>query len=517
MKYLRDGLSTLASDLHGSCVVLLIDRRDNVVACITDRINSRKVFHSKEESTSWLSTTLKSHPTRNIDPAGVASFLMNRFICNERTIFEGVSVLGRSSVHQILPQRVCSEKYWSYDFDASYRGVTRSEEQWIGQLTELLEQAIMRRLPRQQGIALCSLSGGIDCRMILGLLQRQLQDTSRLKTLSYGFDSDDDVIVARQVSEHLGIDNLRACFNGDLAETIKLNGEICEGLVFFYTQGLAGMDLLREHGSQNEHANEYFVGDECFGWGEMPLSSFEDVLQKGIGIRAPVQVPAYYSYGNFRHGDIEEVMRSDIDSIRERCPPCRNWHDYKDFLYLDQRLANMILSWREFHAGRYTKVNNPLLDNDILDFMKSVPTQYRLDKLLFRKTMSRINPELSQLRYARSGGVDNARIDSLLLTQHKMILELINGYESKLDDVIPPDLIMVCLLDHVQKQRLGKVPMPPVVRNVADKLRRKFSAMRWYLGRGFAKTVVTERFGLMAVAPAQLEALIALRYFLKSA
>lgn len=510
--YHKSGLIGLAENIHGSCAVVIVDEKSDIVACITDRINSRKVFFSRENHVSWLSTSLRLHPTNKVDPAGVASFLINRFIYAGRTVFSGVSTLERSSVHIFHSTSILSEAYWSYDFEASYSREIINESKMITRLSGLLNQSIERRLPRQDGNALCSLSGGLDSRMVLGLLLGHLRDRNRLRTLSYGFETDSDVEVAQQITQVLGISHKLASFSGSLPETIRLNGDLCEGLVFFYTQGLSGTQQLSE-----KHADDdiLFTGDECFGWGNMPLSSFDDVLQNAIGIRAPASIPTYYSYGNYQHEAIETELREDNKKLWKRCPPCANWHDYKDFLYLDQRLANMILTWREFHGARFIKVSNPLLDYDILDFMKTVPTTYRLDKLLFRKAMDTMHPELNQLPYAKAGGIENRNIQSLLKTQHIAIMELISNYESNLDDVIPPDLIKICLLDLVQRQKLDGLLIPSFLNPFLESIRRKYLAIKWYRSSGFAKTGAKDRYGILALAPIQLEALIALRYFLK--
>ena len=510
--YRADGLPGLSRKIHGSCAVLLIDTRSNTIACITDRINSRKLFYSRENNIHWISTSLRDHPSGKVDPAGVASYLINRFLYAGRTMFSGVSILERSSVHLFLPGGIHSETYWHYDFEASYRRKDIKESEFIAQLSELLEQAIERRIPGHNGNAFCSLSGGLDSRMVISLLNDHLEDKSRLSALSYGSESDNDVIVAKSVAGKLGIKHRFASFDGSLPELVRLNGELCEGLVFFYTQGLSGtIQLIEDHSAHDV----LFLGDECFGWGDMPLSSFDDVLQKGIGIRSPVAIPEYYSYVSHQREEIQETLSRDNRDLRERCASCENLHDHKDFLYLDQRLANMILPWREFHAGRFIKMSNCLLDYDILDFMKTVPTVLRLDKKLFRKTMQKMYPELDTIPYARSGGINNDRIHSLLKKQYIALMELVSNYESRLDEVIPPELIKISLLEAVQRQRFGAFSKIPFLGDIIDKLHRKYLAGKWYRSPYFMRNSNRKHHGILSISPMQLEALISLRYFLR--
>ncbi len=511
-EYLRSGVFQFAKSIHGSCAVLIVDSRHNRIAFVTDRVNSKKLFVTQHGLHFWVSTSLRRMPACEIDPAGVASYMINRYVYLGRTVLKDVVCLEGANVHVLERGGVTAEPYWRFEFaDSAPKGEHKTREDLSGGLSELLEQAVVRRL-RGDGRVVCSLSGGLDSRVIFRLLLRNERLRPRLHTLIYG-EAGDDPDVATLLAEEYGVPQFRYGFNGDMEEALKINGEYCEGAVFFYPRLPGFVNLGRDF----SRSDVLFVGDECFGWQNMPLASFDDVLTKAIGIRSPVTIPNYYDYGKSSSQDIQEVLNSDNLRLQEQFRGSTNWHDIKDILYLTQRLPYMLLTWREFHASSVINVANPWLDNDILDFMRTVPTELRLDKQLFRMTAADMFNDLTRIRFAKPGGLPNSAVHLSLLLQRESIKPFITSYDSMLDDVFPPDLIMMALLDLTNQLRLDTWRIPKMVRMGLVRLMRKYRQTHMYFG---ASPTTRQRRGrtgrgLMSLGPLQIEALLALRSFLR--
>ncbi|MBC2722397.1 MAG: hypothetical protein HGJ97_06905, partial [Desulfosporosinus sp.] len=107
-QYLKRGES-FSRDINGSFAILVIDKRNDVILLITDRVNSRKVFSSNYKGNYWLSTSLNLHPTTDVDLdiVGVASYLANGVINNDRTLFDGVRILERANIHKLTEEGFC--------------------------------------------------------------------------------------------------------------------------------------------------------------------------------------------------------------------------------------------------------------------------------------------------------------------------------------------------------------------------------------------------------------------------
>jgi len=505
------GIDRTAVAINGAYSALVIS--PDGIHIIIDRVGSRKIFFSEDSQGYWLTTTLGQHPRRKTDAAGVASLLINRYQYGGRTLYENVRTLERASIHTFNARGLTRQKYWQYDFSEAQPTVfTRNLADKKQELNELIRRAVKRRLP-SSGDIWCSLSGGVDSRAIFGaLLSCKDEWPGTLTALSYGLETDDDPKVARELCFKTGVSHKLVRFRGTLEHSIQDNGRHCEGLVYFYLHALSGIQQVARDFTADD---VLFVGDECFGWHNNPGRSFDEVLTKGIGIRAPASVPAYYSYGQTPHTEIEAALQADIDALKQRHDTSTSWNDLEDILYLEERLCNMLLPWREYLNGRYIRVMNPLLDNEILEFLKTVPTAQRRDKGFFRAAVNDGFPDLFGIRLASAGGNNMRILESLFRNEDEALGHLVDGFDSALDEVIPPDIVMAGLIEMLDRLRLQGADLSPRVRNLAEWLRRKFTKARIYLAGPVRGAKSGSRHGLMSLSPLQMATLLQLRSMLK--
>jgi hypothetical protein len=404
-------------------------------------------------------------------------------------------------------------KYWDFIFNAVDPNTfsLKINDKWA-ELVHLIEQAVLRRLPRS-GKAWCSLSGGADSRSIIASLIANINEKPiSLTALTYGLETDDDPLVAKELCNIYGIDCKSIMAKHSIHELINLNGKYCEGMVFFYFHSLSGMERIKHELAATD---TLFVGDECGGWPKRSLSSLDDVLSKLIGIRAPANVPSYFSYGNTPHNQITEQLQEEINEIKAKTPKFNSFHDQADYLFVDQRLPGMLLPWREFHFGRYIRVSNPLIDQDVMEFYRSVPTEFRENKRLFMDAMRYRHPHLFGHRFARSGGNNMQVLEKLFLDGGKGLESMVDSFDSGLDEVIPPDIVMAGLIEMLDRLRLQGADLSPRVRNLAEWLRRKFTKARIYLAGPVRGAKSGSRHGLMSLSPLQMATLLQLRSMLK--
>jgi hypothetical protein len=218
----------------------------------------------------------------------------------------------------------------------------------------------------------------------------------------------------------------------------------------------------------NQARSALLGGDECFGWTDCELQCNTDVLNS-VSIHS-FEVLSWLSavLPKRTYSMLYDGLEEELVDIIKRCPPTRDYHDSKDFLYLDQRLSNHILPWREFFAGQFVNVRNPFLDNSILDFMMKVPSFLRRGKVLYRETITNMFPELFGFARARRSGheIDWRRQFS---AQQSSVESLILTTESKLDKIIPADVVLHLLRDR-KNMRQGNLPPIVVATKIATKL-----------------------------------------------
>ena len=498
------------SALRGSFAAIVLGPES--LSVITDRVASRKVFRWDTAEGTWLDTDLEAFRDRPADPAGVASLIINRFVYSGRTVFSNVVSLTRASIHRCDGTRWDAEEYWQYDFSRSAKSEMTADASAAGEeLWRLICRAIRRRMPAE-GPVLLSLSGGLDSRVLLAGLMNQGFSLTRLKTFSFGSAEDDDVIVASVLASSAALQWTLVPGSATLPGLLRANAAHGDGQVFFYPRGLDGFgDLVGSLGP----AVTVMVGDECYGWNDMPLGSADEVLSRGIGIRSPATVPSYYSCGAFDHRAIAQTLQEDANALKRRYEHIESWHDLKDVLYLDQRMSNMLLPWRERHAGRFARLVNPHIDDDILDFMKGVPTELRLNKRLFRETAQQFMGHLSNVRYARTGGSSNDFLDHLFIRHYKEIEHLALGAPSALDEVLPPEVIsaglaQLCLHIDFTRSRLPTAVAGLIHKLKAGAARYRFSRSR----RSDCGAATGGAQGAMSLAPIQMATVLQLRMFL---
>jgi len=451
--FAKNGInSSSCKDINGSFVIFFLDARNDVVGVITDRVNSRKVFCSNYKGKFYLSTSLYLQPIADtdIDPVGLACYLANGVVHNNRTVFDGVRVLERACVHKLAENGFDSTQYWSYSrFAKSHSGIDQKELQ--RELSELLIKSVRIRLNGNPKVFL-SLSGGYDATAILGILGELKHP--KVSAFSYALgeaEPNSDEYVSKKMASSMSIQHkIVQSYKGNLPDVINHNARMGQGLANFCDEIDAWMEMAS--GLDATSPSVLFVGDECFGWIDCKLNSNTEVLNSvaiydfsGLFWLRPL-----LSQGIFNV--LFDALKDELARIVRRCPPTQDYHDRKDFLYLDQRLGNVILPWREFVAGQFAVVRNPFLDNSILDFMLKVPSGLRRGKLLHKATVTDMFPELYRFpRGTTCSYIPNWRRE--FITQRPAVESLISSEDSKLDEMIPPDIIVKLLKENETRRR----------------------------------------------------------------
>lgn len=469
-----------ANEIHGSFAILLIDKVKDSVFLITDRINSRRVFYSQYQNSYCLSSHFSHQPwdTFPLDPTGIAWYLSNHSVRCNRTLFKGISIFERASIHQLSREEIKSEVYWNLKINLDHS--KKSKKQLEIELSELLIQSVKRRL-YDNSTPVLSLSAGYDSTTILGIFAYELQ----LSQVScFAFDRGipqpgSDAYQASLMAEKVGYSfELVESYTGNFIDFIVNNAQQSVGneLCSPCSEPDA-WQTLRTKFSSTEHP-AFFFGDECIGMGESyTLSDVFDLL-------ASLQVFSFDRLSllssfltNDLYEEFKNTLAEDIKIMIKNCPPTTNLHDAQFLLKLNEITANWILPYRESYPGQYGNVRNPLLDNDILNFIGSVPLPLRKNKFLYRHTVINRYPELFSIPRATSSGNYYLDLRTECIKHKSLIRSLIKSQDSRLDELIPPDVLLK-LLDYVLIQALPtpslKTQKLTFPQNFISKARRKF-------------------------------------------
>jgi len=200
-RYLEEGLE-FAKDLNGSFAILLVDKRTDQIYLITDRLNTREVFSSRYKGSHWLSTALTYHlhpaDDLKLDPVGIAFYLTNRKIPNDRTLFAGIQALEQACVHTLTKDGFQAKRYWTYDLNESRSSV--DEKTLQADLSDVFVEGVRMRVAANPKVFL-SLSAGYDSTSILGILhQLQVPDVECFSYANGDPEPNSDPYVAREMA-----------------------------------------------------------------------------------------------------------------------------------------------------------------------------------------------------------------------------------------------------------------------------------------------------------------------------
>ncbi len=442
-QYRKHGIG-FSKDINGSFAAIVIDKRNDTVAIITDRINTRKVFFSKYEGSYWLSTSLYAHPVANsnIDTVGITCYLANGAIFNNRTLFEDVRILERACVHRLSSNGLDTTEYWSYGFSNSYSDT--DETKLRAELSELLVESIRARLKNKSKIFI-SLSAGYDSTGILGILASKLK-ISNVECFTYCFGvpkPGSDEYVSQEMANLLGVRHkIVNSYNGNVLDVIRQNANQGQGLANFCDETDVWNTLAPELSADRESV--MFIGDmysstTCYKL-KCKLNDLDEVLPY-VGICNSLILKPYVNLINSSSGKIScQAWDEEYQSILRKIPAYQDMRDSKDFIYFDQRIPHVLTCWREFFQAPFINVCAPYLDNNILDFTMKLPVALRESKILYKRTLTEMFPDLFTFKRARTSSTVNWR--KQFIRQCRDIKTHILSHGSKLDEIIPPEIIL---------------------------------------------------------------------------
>jgi hypothetical protein len=435
--------------LDGSFVIFLV--YDDEVYILTDRVGSRKAFYQRVGDCWLASTDIDVLPTAKceLNAHAVACYLANGVMLNGLTLYQGVSCAERASIHRFCGQRVTVESYWTYQYTypefsvrrrsggestaaAGYEAACREE------FAELLIDGVKRRYAAAP-TATISLSAGYDVRGILGILYHKL-GARDLHCFSYASDINpkdgSDAAVSRKLAHACGFTHrVIESYDGDLVGHLAGNAAAGHCIANFCDE-LAAWRHLRVGGD----TADIIAGDHAFGATKVPPDSDMAILDS-LSITGPSGVSWLRGRGDPRvFTRLTEGLSELTGALSAKAAGFANPYDKRDFLYLDQRICNFILPWREYISSQAGLVHNPYLSSALVQFWLKVPPHLRNYKALYRKVIREMVPDLFRIEFATSPGYTPDWSSEMRLHQSELI-ELIHSTGSRLDEIFPPDQV----------------------------------------------------------------------------
>ena len=388
----------------GFCSFAARDARDNSYSVAVDRRASEPVYYANVSGYLCFApevAALLALPgvPRTADFSALGSLLVSGHLRDDLTLFSAIRRLPGGQALIVREGVLERRTYW--EFKPGIRGRTGTES-LLGQLDQVLADSVASDLQGGEGATAVFLSGGCDSRAILGYARQIPQ----LCTVSWGLDNlapGTDAEIAERLASlcrarHLFLRRDAESFGQPFEEAADCT-EYQSDVAAFHPQEFRLMRLLRESGFRR-----VVRGDEIFGWKKRTDSRLAAMTAVGLRGFGSVQGLA----GFFRADMARRLAAEDefhIDQLAARAP-VGSASQFKDHLYFTQRLQNYLNSCA-VPKQRLLEHANPLLADEVLDFLSLVPDDLRSDKRLLRLLVERRFPDLHELGYARSDGLEN--------------------------------------------------------------------------------------------------------------
>lgn len=398
--YDKEGLN-FPSSLNGSFVVIVVDEDRDVVLIANDRIAAKPLFYFNDGQSVYFGPEIKSlllTPSlrRKLSLAAVADFLTNGQFTREHTLIEGIEAVDSATVLKITSGGVARHKYWEHPFKYGFEteGKERSLGYYQERLDELLHRAVSRRLRTDKTYAVL-LSGGYDSRGILGYY---LEHGRALHTISWGRKEDipdSDCAIAKRLANKLGADHKFYRLTAeDVIDNFRDFVLLGEGLTW-YPESYDVFHSIREQ----QGVEVVLRGDEWLG-SEAPLVHDEHTMFRKLSLRAMQNIREYKRV--LKPDYYQMFCELDAETIRYISSKCsaNNIRNRKEFFFMDV-LVKYFLNPLNYAKNFAIESFTPLLDYDVLDFVSTLPVEYRLDKNLYKKTVRSRFPELFEEKIAK--------------------------------------------------------------------------------------------------------------------
>ncbi len=206
--YLQYGLEAFPK-INGMFACAFWDHRTRRLVLARDRFGKKPLFYYRDADRFLFGSEIKALLAyggieRKVSFPALQEYLTHSYIVGDQTIIEGIRRVLPAHVLVMQNGQVSCRPYWQFQFQPVQRPLNEAEV--VEQLTELLRQAVKRRLISEVPLG-TFLSGGLDSSTIVALMAR-LSDQP-VRTFTIGFEEEDysELEDARTVAKYLGTDH----------------------------------------------------------------------------------------------------------------------------------------------------------------------------------------------------------------------------------------------------------------------------------------------------------------------
>lgn len=196
---------------RGMFAFAIWDRDRRQLFCARDRLGIKPFYYYSNDRFFAFASEIKAllrHPEiqANLEEKLLAEYLAFGYSSGDETLFRGIRKLmpGHTLTLDAVSGEIRIQQYW--DIPESTGGEVKSEDEWIRECRERLEETVRMRLMSDVPLGMF-LSGGVDSSAIAALMKRMRSEP--VKTFAVGYDEAEysELSYASHVSSAIGTDH----------------------------------------------------------------------------------------------------------------------------------------------------------------------------------------------------------------------------------------------------------------------------------------------------------------------
>jgi len=390
--------------LNGNFIFALYDAFTKKLLIINDRYGLKPLYYTQIGRSLLFASEVKAllqvpELKKSINFAAVADFFSLGYIQGNKTFIEAIHMLPHGSILTYSDDTIKINRYWDYEYKEDYP--ERSESEYIEELGFLLRQAADRQTLDGHPFGV-SLSGGLDSRLIAGLLSKK----HTIHTFTFGSKGTYDVISARKVAKKIGSHHHVAILDKNYLKKYLKKGvwlsdgmlpcnhfhnisTLSEGQIFCKVvfNGLFG-DVL-----WGSYVTPYLLNNNSHRELEKRLYDKKNAIFKDKHLK---EVFLKDIFVNIK-GQAYAAFRETLKKAHFSCSANKS-----DYYMLKERMRRFIL-YGQVMADCYVRCRFLFFDNDVVDFALKIPPSLRHNEVLYVKTIIKELPELSLIPWEKTG------------------------------------------------------------------------------------------------------------------
>jgi asparagine synthase (glutamine-hydrolysing) len=407
------GGTAFFAKLHGKFVAALWDMRRRQLILVNDRFGMRPLYYAQAGGHLTFATEVKAvladpEVGRERSLRGIAQFFTYGQLFGEDTLYESIRPLPAAGLltYDAGSDQATLSRYCRLEGSSS----NHSDAQCLERIDHAFNAAV-QRCSQANGRLGLSLSGGLDARSILGVMN----DATPLQTICIGMDGSMDHrsaaemarLTKRQHHQCLLGDGFLARFEGHLRDMVRLtDGHYLSQCIVMPTlpvyRELGIQFLLRGHAGELMHMTKAYA----FSLDQEALA-----IRDGAGLEGWLwrHLQTYMLEGTEGKLFAAEHRKQMTELARESLRDCLNeashvepplhriWH-----LFVSQRSRReTAMSLVKF--GSLVETRLPFLDQELIEALFAAPPELKLDEQIQAYILARHRPEFLKVMNVNTG------------------------------------------------------------------------------------------------------------------